>query len=173
MAGCQGVSSYWPVLLMPVGWAECRHRRLTILYHCTTLYCCSPLGAYSWPKNTFEDKWYYDKQRFCPCRARGDQTKNMHINTLSLPVDIGLVFIDWGRKPICTLKKLTLYWAIGVCLCFCPIDVPGCPSMYHHNEGYPNPNPQHNNEGKAKTLVTKLYELWLVRSTYKPFIDTS
>ncbi|TRY92194.1 hypothetical protein DNTS_001632 [Danionella cerebrum] len=25
-------------------------------------------------------------------------------------------------------------------------DVPGCPSMYHHNEGYPNL--QHNNEGK-------------------------
>ncbi|KAK5851180.1 hypothetical protein PBY51_001995 [Eleginops maclovinus] len=24
-------------------------------------------------------------------------------------------------------------------------DVPGCPSMYHHNEGYPNP--QHSNEG--------------------------
>ncbi|KTF77975.1 hypothetical protein cypCar_00038933 [Cyprinus carpio] len=24
-------------------------------------------------------------------------------------------------------------------------DVPGCPSMYHHNEGYPNP--QHNSEG--------------------------
>uniref|UniRef100_A0A3Q4I217 ETS variant transcription factor 4 n=1 Tax=Neolamprologus brichardi TaxID=32507 RepID=A0A3Q4I217_NEOBR len=29
-------------------------------------------------------------------------------------------------------------------------DVPGCPSIYHHNEGYPNP--QHGNEGNVNGL---------------------
>lgn len=63
----------------------------------------------------------------------------------------------------------TLHWPIGVCLCFCPIDVPRCPSMYHHNEGYPNP--QHNNEGKQNRVWCN--SLLPVLCMYKPVVDTT
>lgn len=48
------------------------------------------------------------------------------------------------------LSFLLCFSSIKTCVSL--TDVPGCPSMYHHNEGYPNP--PHSSDGNSSSCTS-------------------
>ncbi|XP_016412675.1 ETS translocation variant 4-like [Sinocyclocheilus rhinocerous] len=72
-------------------------------------------------------------QHYSPKTTVGTRPESGYMNTPSASQSHACHSHSYPMNPRCT--SLTLYRK----------NVPGCPSMYHHNESYPNP--QHNSEG--------------------------